>query len=223
MKVGTKVQMGLKGFVFKHGEYKKFDRLENSVLKMLFSKVAGGKDHDDGLLKSEKNDDSGIMTLNFIAKSEDLAIKFSNHMYEELSKFYIYKTTEKQKQRYDLTSLKTDSLKTLLDVSEYKLLKFQDRNRSITLRQYEAEQLKLQRQVQTLMIAHAEALKNKEIADFALKSKTPFIQTLDEPISPLFPNTKNYLSKIIVGLFLGGFVGTIFIVIRKIFREIMNE
>lgn len=211
----------LRDFVFKHGDYESFNRIENSVLKSIYGRISIGK--NEGLLTTKKDDNSGITTMNFKAKSEDLAIRFITTIYEELSRFYTENATEKQQKTLDLTTAKTDSLKTLLDASELNVLRLLDRNRNISLRQYEADRISLERKVQFLTLAYGEALKNQELARFTLDSETPYFQTLDKPIPPISATAKNYLSKGILGIFLGGFMGSIFIILRKLFREIMNE
>jgi len=212
---------GLKDFLFKNENYKEFNSLENKVLKMLYQKIASSK--DDGLLKSDTDEDSGIVKMTFTSNSEDLAINFVTILYEELSKFYITKATEKPTQTVKLTTEKTDSIRNLLDTYQYQLLKLQDRNRNISLRQYEVDRVKLETRIQTLILAYGEALKNKEIADFNLKSTTPYFQTLDEPISPINPSSGSLIGNGILGILLGIFVGAAYLIIRKLFRDIMDE
>ncbi len=214
----------LKGFTFKNNKVEEFSRIEYQALKSVYVKVIGSA-KAPGLLSSNINEDTGIMTLNMESTDENLSIKLLNSLFEKLSTFYIDKTIEKQKQTYEITKNKTDSLLGVMNYKQNSLLKLKDSNRNTTLNQYRSEELKLERDYQISLIAYGEAIKNKEIADFTLKSKTPFIQSIDLPIPPLEPNKNliTYIKQIIIGGILGVFLAIAFIIGRKIYRDTMGE
>lgn len=212
----------LKGFLFKNDQVAEFNRVEYKALKKIYTKVIGsGK--TQGLLSSNINEDTGIMTLNIESTNEALSIKFLNSLFRKLSAFYIDKTIEKQQQTYEITKNKADSLLGVMNFAQNRLLKLKDSNRNTTLNQYRSEELKLERDYQISLIAYGEAIKNKEIADFTLKSKTPFIQSIDLPIPPLSPDKSlvSYIKQIIIGGILGVFLAIAFILGRKIYRDTM--
>ena len=216
----------LKSFKFTHDNFDEFDRIENVVLKTIYGKIIGNPSKGvNGLLSSSINDETGIMNMKFSAQSEELSIKFVKCLFDKLGQFYVDKTIEKQKKTYEITKTKVDSLRDGMNSAQYRLLKMKDSRRNLTLRQYEAEEIKLQRQVQVMTLVYGEALKNQEIADFSLKSKTPFIQIIDTPIPPLSPskNLMDYIINAIIGGILGGFIGITFFLGRKIFRDAMSE
>jgi uncharacterized protein involved in exopolysaccharide biosynthesis len=70
---------------------------------------------------------------------------------------------------------------------------------------------------------YGEVLKNLEYADFTLKSSTPFIALLDNPILPLPVVQESRIMAFIIGLILGIMVGITFVLGRKIYRETMNS
>ena len=214
----------LKDFVFKNNEVDAFSRIENSALKSVYDKVAGSKT-GKGMLASSVNEDTGIITLNIESTDEDLSIKLLNSLFDKLSAFYINKTIEKQKQTYEITKSKADSLLGVLNSAQSKLLKIKDTQRKLTLNQYRSEELILERDYQTSLIVYGEAIKHKEIADYSLKSKTPFVQSIDLPIPPLKPNKAliTYIKQIIIGGILGVFLAIAFILGRKIYRDTMEE
>lgn len=217
---------GLKEFRFSNNNFENFSKQENTVLKTIYSKIIGNLDSGiKPLLTSSINDKTGIMNMKFEGITEELSIKFVECIFEQLSHFYVDKTIEKQKKTYELTKSKVDSLRDVMNTTQYRLLKMKDTRRNLTLRQYEVEELKLQRQLQVTTLVYGEALKNQEIADFALKSKTPFIQVIDTPIPPLYPNKSiiTYIISAIVGGILGGAIAVTFFLGRKIFRDAMEE
>lgn len=212
----------LKDFVFQNDKVEEFNRIEYKALKNVYSKVIGSA-KTQGILSSNINEDTGIMTLNMESTDEDLSIKFLNSLFKKLSAFYIDKTIEKQQQTYEITKNKADSLLGVMNFVQNRLLKLKDSNRNTTLNQYRSEELKLERDYQISLIAYGEAIKNKEIADFTLKSKTPFIQSIDLPIPPLGPNKTfiTYIKQIIIGGVLGVFLAIAFVLGRKIYRDTM--
>ena len=203
---------------FTHQNLSKFSKIENTSLKYIHSMIVGS-DSNQKILSSTVNESTGIVELKTSTTSEELSINMVNLIYEKLSHFYVDKTIEQQQYTFAITKEKTDSLKQALHNTQYNLLKFKDTNRNLSLRQFEAQELKLQRDAQVLTLAYGESLKNQEMADFALKSKTPFIQSIDLPISPIRQEKESKIKALIMGSFLGGFLSTMFILGRKIIQD----
>ena len=135
------------------------------------------------------------------------------------------KTIEKQKLTYDISKFKTDSLKAKLDYLQSKLLNIKDSRKSLALSRFDAEKLKIERDYQTSLIAYGEAVKNTELADFILKSKTPFIQAIDRPIPPIKPNKTliTILKKFIIGGVVGCFLAALGLIVSRIYSSVMND
>ena len=199
---------GLKNYLLESNNEEQFSKTDYKALKEIYARMTGNpKKRIKGLLSSGYTDDSGILDISIQSTSEPLSIQLANTMYDKLSSFYIEKTTEKQEQTYNIVRFKADSLKQLLNQTQYEYLKFDDTNRGLALRQSQARKLKLERDMQALAIAYGEALKNVEVADFALKSATPFFQEIDEPVSPIAPVKRSKLKAILLGALLGGLLG----------------
>ena len=79
----------------------------------------------------------------------------------------------------------------------------------------------MDRDVKMLQVVYGEAIKNLEMADFALKNKTPFIQAIDLPVAPLKKVKKSKLKGLLTGLSIGILLGSVFVVGRKIIRNAM--
>lgn len=215
----------LKDFnVFSNDNLNSFTRAENQALKYLHKTIIG-REGEVGLLSTDIDEDTGIITIGVGTTKESLSIGLVNTIYEKLSRFYIDQSIEQQQKTYQLTKNKTDSLRIALDAAQFQVLRINDSNRNLSLRQYEIEELRLKGKVQLLSIAYGEAFKNQEIASFALQSKTPFIQLIDLPLAPLTPskNLMTYIKNILIGGFLGGFLSIGYIVCRKILNDAMGE
>ena len=124
-----------------------------------------------------------------------------------------------------MTESKRDSLRVVLDDLQFKLLNIKDSQREIILNQYESKRLQLERDYNVCTVAYGEAVKNYEIADFALKSQTPFIQVIDRPLVPLKPNnTFNSCLIKSITVFLITILLTVFLIsVRKFYWDIIFE
>ena len=72
-------------------------------------------------------------------------------------------------------------------------------------------------------MAYGEAIKNLEMADYAVKNSTPFIREIDRPFSPLYPQSPNMVKQIIMGLILGSFIAAGWLLGRKIILDAINS
>lgn len=214
----------LKGFRFKHGEITKFSELENSAMKSIYQLISGKDDGSgSGIMSNGFDKESGIMHINTNTNNPELSIAITNKIFDNLSKFYIEKTIEKQKNTYNIIKAKTDSIFYLLQGKETGAAVSEDRNVASWGSTTKLPVRRFTRDIQKLTIMYGESLKNLEIADFALKNQMPFVQPIDRPILPLVPEKTSLLKSLIMGLFLGGFLGAVFIIARKIYREAMYD
>lgn len=214
-------EIGLKDFKFVHNEVERFDLAENTALKSLHRKIIGGE-NTKGLFSTGINEETGIMTFNVNSESAEFSISLLHGIYNHLDTFYTTKTIEKQQATYDLVRSKVDSVENALNTKEARLAKLMDSSRGIYNNYDNLQTSRLTRDVQVLNILYGEAIKNLEIADFSLKNKTPFIQLIDTPIPPIPPVAESKIKAIIMGGFLGGFLGFGFIIGRKILRDAME-
>ena len=209
---------GLKDFTFK--DEKLPTRTERYALKAIYSKIIGSEDIVP-IFKSEYNKDTGIMQFNANSVSEELSIEFCKVLYQYLSDFYVTRTVEKQQQTYNVMLQKVDSVKEVMANREYQLANFIDENRGLYTAKAKRKELELQRDVRLLNEMYAATLQNFEIADFSLKNKTPFIQLIDEPMTPLSEKRASKIMGLIYGFIFGFFVAICFILGRKIYAEAM--
>lgn len=195
---------------------------KNTVIKALHSILIGSED-TPGIYFTDIDVDTGIMTLSLKSKSEELSVELLNSIYHYLSQYYVEKTTEKQQYTYELIKNKVDSLQKKLHDLEYTLANFIDSNRGVWANTASLKKKRLERDVQVTTLMYGEALKNLEIADFSLKTKTPYIQLIDYPIYPLRPKKTSKLVALIVGGIIGFFMFIVFIITRKIILDAMIE
>lgn len=209
---------GLKKFLFTD---KNFSTLaDRKAFKTVYGKLIGGE-NIEGILSTGYREDTGIMNFSANSINEQLTAELCINFYDYLSDFYITKTVEKQQQTYNVMSQKVDSVKTAMRAKEYQLANFADQHRGLYTAKDRLKEIQLKRDVKVLNEMYGVTLKNFEIADFTLKNKTPYIQLIDVPFLPLRLIAESKIRSIVNGILAGLFLSILFIVGRRIYRDVM--
>lgn len=208
----------LKDFRFTHDSIPAFKLKENSALKKIYHYIAG-KDQLGGIVHTSHAETSGIMKLTCKTSEPELSIELISQLFKKLSTYYVEKTVEKQQFTFEIIKTKTDSLFGALTYAEVALANFRDKNRGLFKNRDVLTEARLTRDVQKLNIMYGEAAKNKEMADFTLQNKIPYIQIIDEPLLPIRGQKSSKLKNLIIGGMLGGLLASLFFIFRKIIRD----
>ena len=222
---GTKWPLELKeeDFRFSHSDISAFDDKENLFLRLIFERING--DPSGSLprnLDSEMDQNSGIMTLKMTSEHPELTLGILNNIYEQLSNFFVEKATEKQYKTFKIMKSKRDSVITTLKTKEFQLANFKDRNRKLVTVKGYLEQLRLERDVAILNVMYAEVIKQLEATDFALKNKTPIVQIIDLPRTPIIPTVMSWKRALLSGFIFGVILGIILFIGKRLLREILE-
>jgi len=220
---GGKQAYNIDNLRYTHDSLAAFSMVENHGLKHLQDHLNGnGKRKIDAIMYTGYNEQTGIMNLDAITNNGELSVKLVKTLYKELGEYYIDQAIEKQERTFKLIKAKSDSIYQELQAKSYSLANFQDNSKGMFARTDKLTESKLMLEIQKLGAMYTEATKNLEVADFALKNKTPYIQLIDEPILPIAPMTGSLPRAIVLGLFLGLFLGIAFVVTRKMFRDVLS-
>lgn len=211
----------VKNFRFKADSIPAFSKIENSVLKSVHGIVVGGE-KTPGILSSSYAEETGILRIKVNSGNEEISYHLCKLYYNELSKYYIDKTIEKQKFTFEIINAKNDSVQLALKNAQYALANFKDTNQNLFTKKDNLSEIRLAQEVQKLGIMYGETAKNLEIADFSLKNKTPFMQEIDAPLLPLKGTKSSTFRSLIMGGFLGAFLCIGFVFMRKIYRDTMD-
>ncbi len=210
----------LNGFKFKNGFNYDNDTVKTAI-KTIYYKIVGGK-KTKGCMSSGYNEDSGILHINTSLGQQELAAAITNTTFDKLSDYYVKKTVEAQKTTYDVVKFKTDSIEALLKIKESNLASVVDKTHFAQTSKVRLKESRLKRDVMKLSTMYGESLKNLELADFSLKTNTPFVQVIDRPLLPLKGEKPSLIKSLIIGIFLGLFIGAFFVITRKIYRDAME-
>jgi len=212
----------LKGFLFTHGKVDSFSRSENKALLALQAEVLSGKSSGIPVLGTAVNEETGIMTLSAKTRSESLSIALINTLFKELSAFYLEKSVGRERETLNLLIAKRDSLYFALNQNDVSTASFDDRNNNLLLQTDKVPSVRNRRNNQVLSAMYAEAVKNVEVAEFALNSRMPFITAIDTPVAPIYPDPRGRATALILGILIGLTVSSTLVIVRKTIKDAIN-
>ena len=209
----------LNGFSFKEGKIADFKNADNSALLEIYKQIVGGEGVKDPLYEASSNKKTGILTFSIKTRSEALSLQLSEAFFRSLSEYYVESSTRKERETYAILKTKKDSIERILNNNDVVSAQRDDQSNSLVSSIDKVPAKRYSRNNVILTALYGEIVKNSEMADYALKSSTPFVTIIDEPIPPLKPTKMGWISSAIIGLIIGGFLGALFVIGRKIYRE----
>jgi len=215
----------LKDFRFDREDIASFSLKESAALNRVNYQLHGIPSDvpSDIIFSTSLDEDTGLVTFNAVTENEKLSLSIVNAIYSELSKYYVEKAIEPQKMTYNTLKIKADSILNELHKAEYSLANFSDSFRGLQNRTSTLDKQRYQRAVQINTLVYGEALKNLEIADFALKNARPVFQIIGGTYPPIEPKVKSILLYSVLGIFIGGIVAFFWIIGRMIYLDAMKD
>lgn len=208
-------------FRFRTDSLNGFSLLENAALKRIYGFTVGGA--KPGLVSCTYKTESTIFSLNSQTENEELSLALTDRIFYHLSRFYIQQSSDKQKQTFDLVKAKADSIYERWTSSEYAISNMDESEGALWAPTDRTRKTIQSKQSNMYAIAYGEALKNLEIADYALKNSTPFIREIDRPFSPLDAQAPNRIRQLLIGLVLGGALASAWIIGKKLVEEAIKS
>ena len=111
------------------------------------------------------------MKLSLTTTNEDLSIGLLKVIYDDLSTYYVAKSTSKEERTYKLFRAKADSLKNLVRSKDMSADRYEDRNRGSLFLEDKREAERLKKEAYIYNTLYGETEKNMTLASFALESK----------------------------------------------------
>lgn len=212
----------LDNFRFTRDSFELFSITENTALKILH-KVLMGEELNGGKFQSSYSEITGIMKFSMTSSDAELSILIVKSIYNNLKDYYTEKSTEKQKADYNIIKTKYDSITTELNGIQYRIAKNKDTGLGLTRSRDLLPSKKLVEDERRLQLMLGEAEKQKQLAELTLGTSTPYIQIIDSPILPLKPVNKSRIFYFLFGGLLGGILAISYIIIRKVYSDIMSS
>jgi len=183
------------------------------------NKILIGTKETTGIIRTEADDVTNIMTLYAESTDEELTLMILERLYEELSTYYVDRAIEPQINAFEKISKKTDSLGFVLTAREAQLAQVQDERLGIIRRQDGLRKQRLEREVAMLRLAYGKAVENYELASYNMDTDKPVFQIINQATLPLERQTHSLPAHVIAGAIWGGFLSSLGILVAGIFRE----
>jgi uncharacterized protein involved in exopolysaccharide biosynthesis len=169
-----------------------------------------------GLLKtgfSAKVGKNGILELYYQNSSPALAREVSYIYIKKLSEFYIELKKKKAQIDYQFAVQKADSLLTVLKRLDAEAIALDEKTffTDEALKRYSIPKINLQQEKQAVQSQYYYAVNNRESAAYKLQKETPIIEALDKPEPPYDKIAKSKLIYVLIGSFLGLFLGIVLV------------
>lgn len=182
-----------------------------------------GNEKVKALLNTSYEEETGILRIRVNTVDAKLSYRLAYGIYEQLSCFYIMEATEGPSQNFKLLSQRADSVYNELMKLQKNIARLQDRSQSLFLKNDQLKLQDLRLQAEILATMYGEIVKNRETAQFILKTKTPFFQVVDRTQLPISSTPKALKRKFAVGAILGGLLTAFGMILFYMYNEVMRE
>jgi uncharacterized protein involved in exopolysaccharide biosynthesis len=204
---------------FKIGD--KFDNLnfsQRKAIKSISYIVAGPK----GMLNKSFDKKSGIIQMSVVYNHEELSIQLNRAIYNELVKFYTNESVSSIASKVAILQAKVDSIQGALNYTQEASALKTDQGLGLLLQQDRVDQKRLGLRESVLTLMYGEAQKNLEQLNFILATTSPSFSIIDQPFSPIKPQTKSKLVYGFMGIFLFGFFSFLYFIASRWFKKFLD-
>lgn len=207
------------GYTFSNANTENLER--NEAIRKV-TDLLRGTEKKAGLISFSFAEETGIMKLTANTPDPELSLELVEVIYDKLANFYIKEAIEKPMQNFRLLKERADSVALEIAIVDRRLAEYQDKSKAFMLKADQINLTRMQRKAQILTILYGEVIKNKETANFILKSKTPFFQEIDQTALPIEPEKDSLIISVLMGLIVGSIVSAGVILLLYIYRSIME-
>lgn len=201
-----------------NSDRKNFSRMQDSIIGSMYSNLS-----KSSLLVGQKDKKVSIININVSSTNELFAKYFCEALAKEVSDFYIKTKSKKARLNMAILQKQTDSIRGELNGAITGVAAANDNtfnlNPALNIRR--APSMKRQVDVQANTAILTELVKQTELAKVTLRRDTPLIQVIDRPILPLAKERVGKMKGMILGGFIGGFLILIYLIIKRIFKQLV--
>jgi len=166
-----------------------------------------------------------IVNVDVTFGDEIFAKAFNDRLVATVNDFYIKTKTKKSAQNLSVLQRQADSVRAVLNSSISGVANAMDAapNANPLISALRVPSQRKQVDVQASSAIYSEIVKNLELAKISLRQETPLIQVIDNPVFPLTVNKPGKVKYFLAGFFLMAFLSAIYITLKKIFENVMND
>lgn len=201
----------LNNFYFTQDTIQKFSNREHRALQIL-------RDFVRRLYLVETEAFSEINTITVTSTSETVSMEIRNLLFSTLKNSYIENTIGRTLRNHESLTVKVDSLENKLRTAQRQLAAATDQTYGLISKSDFLAKSQRSEEADRLNKVYQIFLEQQQQVQFNLKNKMPDFAIIDQTFLPIM-NAPNKLIPLIIGFLLGSFIGLMFIILRKIFRD----
>lgn len=185
---------GLNESYFKN--YRGLNGLNRNQYRVFFASLRNIKLYNISIEEQK----STAFNLKITTTDEELSKVMCEIYYQNLSNFYIDKTTEKAQRNYVFLRNRLDSVRNMLYATEYQVANFEDRSQNLLLLTARVPQARQIRNTEFYKTIYLETLKSFESSKVTLNNITPIFQVLSRPYYPLYSERQSRMFIAFIGM-----------------------
>jgi hypothetical protein len=197
-----------------------FTREQDSILGTISSSLQEGQLN---VLQKDKKID--IISIDVKSGNELFSKYFCESLAKEVSEFYVVSKSKKARMNLEILQHQTDSIRSVLNEAITGVAVATDNtfnlNPALNVRRTPSAKRQIDVQANTAILT--EIVKQLALAKVTFRKETPLIQVIDAPILPLDRQQFGKKKGIVLGSFLGGFLVSIFLLLRRGFRLMITN
>jgi len=195
-----------------------FTRTQDSILGKFYESLS-----KSGLAVGQKDKKIAIINIDVSSTNELFSKYFCEALAREVSVFYITTKSKKSRENMLILQRQTDSIRRELNGAITGVAVANDNtfnlNPALNVRRAPSARRQVDVQANTAILT--ELVKQAELAKVTLRKETPLIQVIDRPILPLSQEHFGKAKGILIGGFLAGFLTILYLIFRKILKNLV--
>ncbi|MEQ7800917.1 Wzz/FepE/Etk N-terminal domain-containing protein [Pedobacter sp. ASV1-7] len=202
-----------------HSKDSTLTRLQNSILTTIIADI-----NKNYLVVDKADKMSSIIKVDIKAKDEFFAKEFNDQIVKSVNDFYIQTKTKKSIENIKILTLKTDSVRSVMNGAIYSAAKIADATPNLNPTREVQRAAPIQRSqfnAETNRTILGELVKNLEMSKMGLLKESPLIQVIDQPVYPLNVTALSTIKGALMGALLMGFIIIMILISKRIFNNIL--
>lgn len=194
--------------------------LQDSLFSLYYKEII-----KSNLVINKPDKNLNIIQLEIESPDEAFSKEFCERLIQNVTGFYVQTRTKKSAENLSILTRQVDSVRRELNNAIGGVATATDANpnANAAFQRLRVSSQRRQVDVQANTAILSELVKQQEIAKLELRNNKPLIQSLDRPELPLEKEKVGKIKGFIIGGFLFGFLTVLFLIIRRVFHEIMEE
>jgi len=201
-----------------NGKRDYFTRVHDSILGIIYQNLS-----KTSLSVAQRDKKIAIISMDVASNNELFSLYFCEALAREVGKFYVDTKSKKARTNMEILERQVDSVRAELNGAIAGVAIANDNtfnlNPALNVRRVPSARRQVDVQANTAILT--ELVKQSELAKVTLRKETPLIQVIDKPILPLAKEKFGKLKGLVVGGFLFGFLAFLYLIVKKVIRELI--